>query len=173
MSIKPFLTIYSWCISISLIASCTSGKVTTTENEQTNPVILVKPGEVKKFKMQIDFPQAQLSGILIAKNGNDTILGAFVNEFGIKVFEFRVNLNQAKVQHLPGSMDKWYIRKTLSDDLSYIFSPYGQMSKNADTIQFVIMKKGKSFKELDIKSDSLVIMKNNKRNISYQLKVIK
>jgi hypothetical protein len=173
MSIKYLPTICLWCISLFLTASCSTGKITSHESGWNKPQTLVKPNEVLKTKMQINFPKAQLTGILVAKSKNDTIRGAFVNEFGIKAFDFWISPNQGAVEHLPQPMDKWYIRKTLSADLAYVFLPYGQMTSNADTTRFELKKKGKVIKELKVWGDSLVIMNNYKRNITYQLKKIK
>ena len=182
MSIKRFPTIYLWCINLLVLAACGSAKESQTVRSckiQTPPLISIKEDTAVKFKTLISFQDAQLSGILVAKSQLHVIHGAFVNEFGIKGFEFTVICNTASVKNLMKPLDKWYIRRTLSDDLAFIFSASIDSSHvwSFDNVQRTTkierIYKGQTTGELTAQGDSLFIMRNLKRNITYQMKRIK
>jgi hypothetical protein len=78
---------------------------------------------VIKFKATIDFKKAGLSGILILKKLTDsTSAGSFINEFGLKAFDFSIDPNRTKLGYTFRKLDKWYIRRTLGADLHFMFS---------------------------------------------------
>ena len=77
---------------------------------------------VRKFQARIDFKSIEMSGILIFKKINDSIsAGSFINEFGIKGFDFTQTKKGTRFSYLIKKLDKWYIRKTLANDLHFLF----------------------------------------------------
>lgn len=78
---------------------------------------------VRKFKTKIIYKTTEISGILICKKINDsTLAGGFINEFGIKWFDFTITESHAKLGYLFKSLNKWNIRKTFETDLHFLFS---------------------------------------------------
>jgi hypothetical protein len=78
---------------------------------------------VRKFKTRINFKTTEMTGILIIKKLNDNIMaGSFINEFGIKGFDFTINANHARLGYIFTKLNKWYIRRTLETDLHFMFS---------------------------------------------------
>lgn len=75
-----------------------------------------------RLRTAISFKKAQLSGIMLVKQRNDSLVGAFINEFGIKGFEFVVTNNHCKLTNVLSFLNKWYIRRTISSDLQFMFS---------------------------------------------------
>jgi hypothetical protein len=79
--------------------------------------------DVIKFKTRISFRKTELSGILIFKKLNDsTSAGSFINEFGLKGFDFSVNEKRASVGYIFSYLNKSYIRRTLETDLHFMLS---------------------------------------------------
>lgn len=78
---------------------------------------------VIKFRATINFKKTGLSGILILKKLTDsTSAGSFINEFGLKAFDFSVDPNRTKLGYTFRKLDKWYIRRTLETDLHFMLS---------------------------------------------------
>lgn len=182
MLIKRFPTICLWCINMLLMSSCITDKALSVADSvaaEDPSLVLVHSGSTVKFKTSVSFQNAQISGILIVKNQNDTIRGAFVNEFGIKAFTFFATEKEGALLTQIKALNKWYIRKTVLSDLSFIFFPEGQcrwvesLGELKKTAKIERAVKGKTTGELTIVNDTLVTMVNNKRNITYQLTMIK
>jgi hypothetical protein len=78
---------------------------------------------VRMFKTRINYKTTLMTGIIICKKITDSSsAGSFINEFGIKGFDFTITDNQAKLGYTFKKLDKWYIRKTLETDLFFLFS---------------------------------------------------
>jgi hypothetical protein len=120
-----------WFVSllVFILTSCSNFvcRKSQTENNANTANRKVLSGffdtlSVRKFKTTINFKTTEMSGILIYKKMNDsTSAGSFVNEFGIKVFDFTLTQNQARLQNVFRKLDKWYIRRILETDLHFMF----------------------------------------------------
>lgn len=78
---------------------------------------------VRKFKAKINYKTTDITGILICKKINDSIIaGSLFNEFGIKGFDFTIHGKSARLNNVFKNIDKWYIRKILERDLHFMFS---------------------------------------------------
>lgn len=78
---------------------------------------------VRRYKAKINYKTTEITGILICKKiNNSTLAGVFINEFGIKGFDFTLTETRAKMGYVFKNLDKWYIRKTLEADLHFLFS---------------------------------------------------
>lgn len=79
---------------------------------------------VKKvsYSMQIDFNDAYLSGVCILVKEENIIKSCIINEFGLSLMEFIYDLNKNKVKlgHVMKTLDKWYIKRTLKNDLKFV-----------------------------------------------------
>ena len=77
---------------------------------------------VIKFRSNISYKTSEISGILVLKKISDTTLaGGFINEFGIKGFDFIITKERAKLGYVIKTFDKWYIRKNLEAGLHFLF----------------------------------------------------
>ena len=77
---------------------------------------------VRKYKATINIKNAEMTGILICKKTSDsTSAGSFINEFGLKGFDFSISGSHAKLGYTFKKLDKWYIRNTLETDLHFMF----------------------------------------------------
>ena len=87
-----------------------------------------------------------------------SIVGTVVNEFGIKAFDFTFANGKAKVFNVIGPLNKWYIRKVLKGDFTFLLS---NMKKSGD------VKKKK--RRLTVTPDGDIVMRNDRFKISYTL----
>lgn len=123
-----------------------------------------------RLQTTIQFNENSISGITIAKLRNDTIRGVFMNEFGIKAFEFIVYNGACTLQNTIAQLQKKYIIRTLQQDLAYIFymqktglAPYTIQKTSESHIRYAHNKKtGEIFCE-----NNSVIMNNVQRQIRY------
>jgi hypothetical protein len=79
----------------------------------------------RKFKTQILFKTTELTGLLVCKQtAGGTIVGSFINEFGVKAFDLTITSRRAKLTNVLTYIDKWYIRKTIASDFHFLlFTP--------------------------------------------------
>ena len=77
---------------------------------------------VKQYETKISYKSTEITGILICKKvKEDALRGVFINEFGIKGFDFTLTAKGVKMGYVFKNLDKWYIRKTLGKDLHFVF----------------------------------------------------
>jgi hypothetical protein len=62
-----------------------------------------------------------LSGILAVKRFGEEWRGSLVNEFGLKAFDFAVKKRRCRLLNTFALLNKWYIRKAIEGDLSFLF----------------------------------------------------
>lgn len=74
--------------------------------------------------VRIDTGRAQLTGVCLMRANGQTVAGAVLNEFGIKAFDFTADRKSGKVEliNVVGFLNKWYIRRTIAADLSYLLT---------------------------------------------------
>ena len=64
-----------------------------------------------------------MTGLCIIESSSDgSVVGTVVNEMGVKAFDFTYANGKAKVLNVIGPMNKWYIRRVISRDFSFIIS---------------------------------------------------
>lgn len=61
-----------------------------------------------------------------------SVVGSFVNEFGVKVFDFTYSDSKAKVMNVMGPLNRWYIRRVLNKDFSFILS---NINRNENVVE--------------------------------------
>jgi len=117
-----------WFISILVLffSSCNKFICTQshTENIAGKKAIsgLFDSANVLKFHASINFRTSEISGILVFKKINDSLsAGSFINEFGIKGFDFTLSSKETKFSYLFKKLDKWHIRRRLGSDLHFLF----------------------------------------------------
>ncbi len=111
------------CVSLLFSLACIAESQTSV-----GALRFVGDGENStRYSTQLSFKRGEFSGILLMKMEGDTILGSLVNEFGIKAFDFTCKATECskppkvKLLNVLGVIDKWYIRKVISDDLGWLF----------------------------------------------------
>jgi len=84
--------------------------------------ILFSSTNVRKFHTTIKLKKSEMTGIMVIKKMSDSLTaGSFINEFGIKGFDFRITPDRVEFSYLFKKLDKWYIRRSLGNDLHFIF----------------------------------------------------
>lgn len=78
--------------------------------------------------------------IVIGTEPDGSMLGTMVNEFGVKILDFTYARGKAKVMNVFGPLNKWYIRKVLSKDFTFILSNLGSSQDVTDHKRRMILK---------------------------------
>ncbi len=115
-----------------------------------------------QYDVDIEYSKANISGICIIKTDSLGTKGVVMNEFGIKLMDFIVSPDRQKVELADVSdfIDKWYIRKVITSDLTVLFSTW----KSNVGVE-------KDHRLLTIDNDGNIVLKNMKYNISYNFKL--
>ena len=87
---------------------------------------------------------------------DQSVVGTVVNEFGVKAFDFTYSQGRAKVLNVVGPLNKWYIRKVLRKDFTFLL-------KNLWSGQDLTEKK----RTLTHQPDGIVTLRNDRFKISY------
>ena len=90
------------------------------------------------------------------------IVGTVVNEFGVKAFDFTYAGGKAKILNVVGPLNKWYIKKVLRGDFSFILSNIGRGEN-------VVKKK----RRLDVMPNGDINVCDERYNINYLFTPIK
>jgi hypothetical protein len=112
-------------ISFIFLLSCNRnfGKISECGALNNKAVKFTADTTVYKFRTRITYKTLDISGILIYKKmDNGTFAGTFINEFGIKGFDFTMKEKKAKMGYMIKNLDKWFIRKTIASDLHFVLS---------------------------------------------------
>lgn len=110
-----------------------------------------------RYTFEMAMSKGRLSGILITKESDNNIMGSMVNEFGISAFSFTYDKakDKIKLENVIGFLDRWYIKKLLSNDIKYcVYTLYGIPQKNKEAYSVEI-------------NEGLTIVTNKKRKITY------
>ena len=113
--------------------------------------------ESKEYNLLMEVRGQEITAICMMNIEDDgSVVGTVVNEMGVKAFDFTYANGKAKVINVLGPLNKWYIRKVLRKDFSFILS---NISKN----QNVVWKK----RSMTVSPNGDIIIKNDRFNISY------
>ena len=119
--------------------------------------------ESKEYNLLMNARGREITAICMMNVEDDgSILGTIVTEMGIKVFDFSYTDGKTKVMNVLASLNKWYIRKVLRKDLSFILS-------NIDGGKDVVYKK----RSITFNTDGDIVVRNDKYNISYIFSIMK
>jgi len=90
----------------------------------SSPASAQNGNETAEYSVVIDaHGKQQITGIcVISESEDNNIIGTIVNEFGIKAFDFTFNGRKAKLQNVFPPINKWYIRKVLRKDITFLLS---------------------------------------------------
>ena len=76
-----------------------------------------------RYEIIIEMPKAYISGLMIMHKPSEGLVNASViNEFGISLMDFSYDekKNKVKIHSITDKMNKWYIKRTLSNDFKNI-----------------------------------------------------
>lgn len=134
-----------------------------------SPVFCSAQGRQPSDSLDSDIIDSWEYQLLINARGNDvtglclmnvlqdsTIVGTIVNEFGAKIFDFTYSKGKTKIMNVIGPINKWYIRRVLKKDFSFILPNLRQSHD-------VIEKKRK----LTVQPNGDVSVSNDKYKIYY------
>ncbi len=161
-------------ILVLLLSSCNrficESRPGEVNDKTQSDLSLFASSDVKKFQTYMKFRKAEMTGILIIKKMNDSVVaGSFINEFGIKGFDFNLYPSKVKFSYMFRKLDKWYIRKSLGQDLHFLLiRPELKTSCFSGTNRIFVDKVNKtlSYVYFDMNSsnaDSAVMYRKNNR----------
>ena len=78
------------------------------------------PNKKNEYRILIETPNANITGIFIVKQMDGKWKGTIINEFGIKVLDFESCNNKCDVMNVIPFLNKWYIRKVIASDMLFI-----------------------------------------------------
>lgn len=115
-----------------------------------------------EYSVVIDARGKQITGICVMNAAEDgSVVGTIVNEFGIRAFDFTFDGRKAKVQNVFPPINKWYIRKVLRKDMTFLLT-------NMNTKQNVVRGK----RSLTILPNGDIGLINERYNIKYTFKLL-
>lgn len=116
----------------------------------------LSPDSTTSYSMIFEFRKYNVSGLCVLRDDRQTVSGSCVNEFGIKIFDFKYDKRKSKVKltDVFKAMDKWYIKRIVGSDLA------------------ILLRKGNTERQLrkhtlQISVDS-VILTNQKYKLRYK-----
>ena len=81
----------------------------------------------------------EITGICVMEHRDGKTQGTIVSEFGMKILDFAFNGKKAKVKNVFDPLNKWYIRKVLNGDLTFLLKNLYKkenMTKGSRTLMF-------------------------------------
>ncbi len=134
------------------------------------PQLFPKQEKALKFKTKLEIYDVALSGILVAKPESEkSVLVSFVNEFGIKYFDARINNSKPEMLYCVKQLNKKIITNVLLHDLAVLFlsSAEKQSAENVELGKFVYRYKQNNNNLIEVeefkknKKISTILMENN------------
>ena len=126
-----------------------------------------------RYRITLKTPDNSITGICVLKKSGEEWRGTFINEMGAKAFNFIVTDEKCKLLDVIAMMDKWYIKKTVADDLYYLFNvdnPKASFRKKLEWFNqggnLVINNKNK---QILVFPNHIVMLMNNRHNLQYEL----
>ena len=168
---------------VSLLATLLlAGCVTTSRSRRTEASTArvwtpaMRSAETKNtYRVRLRAAGRDLTGICVTKRVGDEWRGSLVNEFGSKAFDFVTTARRGTLLHVFPMMDRWYIRRTVTADLHFLFEVDNaeatfarrvERSERGDTIVAV----SGQWRMTATPHDSTVTLVNTRRNIVYELR---
>ena len=141
-------------ISIQLLTCLSPIHATQIENDSVAS---------KEYNLLMQVRGREVTALCIMNmEADDHIVGTVINEFGVKVFDFTFINGKTQILNVIGPLDRWYIRKVLRGDFTFILSNIGR-GENA------VKKK----RRLDIMPNGDISVSNERFNIHYLFTPIK
>jgi len=84
--------------------------------QDTYPLLLAGNSQAR-WNFTLQRGSLSLTGLCIVHQNEDGLVGAVVNEFGMKAFDFTCRNGKLRVANVFPQMNHWYIRRLLRSDL--------------------------------------------------------
>ncbi|MDR2232734.1 MAG: hypothetical protein LBE56_06365 [Tannerella sp.] len=169
---------------ILLLVGCATTSV-ASRNTDVSPAAgrlwsaeLRDDGQMNRYNVDIQVRGNHITGLCMLKKTDEGWRGTVINEFGVKAFDFTVTTQQCKLLNVISMLNKWYIRRTIADDLHFLFEidnpDAGFQRKTTRAVQSdgtmtATLKRQKSIVR---NPDNSLVLNNLKRKIIYSLNVI-
>lgn len=115
-----------------------------------------------EYSVVIDARGKQITGICVMNAEEDgSVVGTIVNEIGIRAFDFTFDGRKAKVHDVFPPINKWYIRKVLRKDMTFLLT-------NINIKQNVVRGK----REITVLPNGDVDLANHRYHIRYTFKLL-
>ena len=129
---------------------------------------------INRYQVNIQVRENNITGMCMLRKSDEGWRGTLINEFGVKAFDFIVTPKKCELLNTISMLNKWYIRRTIADDLHFLFEidnpDVSFQTKTTRTEQdgtlMISMKKNKSIIR---SSDNSLTLHNLKRKIVYSL----
>jgi hypothetical protein len=129
---------------------------------------------INRYQASIQVRGNTITGICMLKKSDEGWRGTLINEFGVKAFDFIVTPAKCELLNTIAMMNKWYIRRTIADDLHFLFeidNPGVSFQPKTTRIEqngaLVIAWKKK--KSITRRPDNNITLQNLKRKIVYSI----
>ena len=74
-----------------------------------------------QYNLLMDARGHEVTGLCIMNISADgSVVGTIINELGVKAFDFTRDHGRTRVLNVLGPLNKWYIRKVLRNDVTFI-----------------------------------------------------
>jgi hypothetical protein len=128
------------------------------------------------YRAQIKTPDNQVTGLCMLKKNGDEWRGTFMNEMGVRAFDFIVTDEKCELLNVISMMDKWYIKKTVAADFFFFFNvdvPGATFQKSLKRFEQNGMKVvNYKKKQLIVHLDGSLLLINRRHNLQYELRKI-
>jgi len=129
---------------------------------------------INRYQVSIQVSGNTITGMCMLRKSDEGWRGTLINEFGVKAFDFIVTPKKCELLHTISMLNKWYIRRTIADDLHFLFeidNPNVSFQKKTtwteqDGALVVSLKKKKTITR---NPDNNLTLQNLKRKIVYSL----
>ena len=174
-----FLQFISFSLFLGLLTSC-SPKIAAVSNIDTMQHFWtpeLRDDEQKNdYRITISTDKFNISGIWVVRQIDNSWRGIIMNEFGLKMFDFICTARKCELKNVFAAANKWYIRKTIAEDIQFILEIDNPAFKKGRTAQrsfdndtLIITHKNKILQRFP---NGEMIMKNEKRNLTYSFRKI-
>ena len=117
--------------------------------------------ELRHYAIDISLPKGgHLSGVCIIRTEGENGVMSVINEFGIKAFDavYTGKKNRVKLKNVIPPLNRWYVRKVIAKDMSFLFNPDKKLSRH---------------RSLSREENGSIVLSNKRFNIVYNLQPIK
>jgi hypothetical protein len=173
-----FLILSSF-LCFCLAACVPAKKITTGAQASATPFWTSELRDHTKkneYRLVLETPKANITGIFLAKQMDGVWKGAILNEFGMKVLDFESSPNKCKLLNVISFINKWYIIKVVASDIQFIMevdNPDFKAGVEAkrEWVQDTLIVKNKD-KVIRRLPDGEIKYCNEKRGLTYTLTII-
>lgn len=133
---KRFLIL---AISCLVLASCNQSMLVQVKKYNYSDLPQISSSlnqNTQKFKTNLTIYGIALTGILVVKKeSSESILVSFVNEFGIKYFDARINNSNPEILYCIKQLDKKLVTNVLVHDFAVLFLSEAELNRSVEIFE--------------------------------------